>query len=170
MKHLLEVQNKREAAEEEIVGKQHFVLESLIFTGIMVGVPQLLTMPHPAYRYFFYFVVVVYFVDVLYNGTAYRSYGVSSRGLTEYVFGRRKRHWSWNLVEQIGRQKDAIAYDYFGTKRGVIITLHGAPHFDPSKNKGSKAYYHEWRPRVLFVNNAKDSVSVLEKYYGKLDY
>ena len=170
MKQLPEKQSKKDSIEEEIIGKEHFILKSLIFIGIVLCFAYLLPLPSPVYRYFFYFILIGYLIDAWYNGTAFRSYGVSSHGLTEYVFGRKKHFWSWSLVQQIGRQQDSIAYDYFGKKHGVIITLHGAPLFDPAKKTGSKAYYHEWRPLVLYVNRADKSIPVLEKYYGKLDY
>lgn len=94
-------------------------------------------------------------------------FGVSSKGLTEYRFGKKVRLIQWPQIIQVGKQLEILSR---GARSGVIVTLRGAPLYTKSTKLSSFRYFLACRPNVLYIYNYSDSMPIIEKYYGPADY
>ena len=94
-------------------------------------------------------------------------YGITSKGLTEYRFGRKRRIIEWKQVIQVGRQLDNLAR---GATEGVIVTLQGAPKYTKHTKIRSFRYFLACRPNVLYIYDYHKTMPILQKFYGNADY
>ena len=106
-------------------------------------------------------------VALLFDRTLYYSYGISDRGITEYRFRRKRREILWDMVKQIGLQKDS---QMVGGSPAIIVTLQGADCFPNDKKRGSRRYYQFWWPDVLLINPSQRARKIIEEFYGPFDY
>lgn len=97
----------------------------------------------------------------------FSEYGVSSKGLSEYRFGKKVRLIQWQQIKQVGKQLDKLA---LGSRPGLIITLQGAPLYDKYMPLSSFRYFKVYRPNVLYIYGYYEVISVIEKFYGPADY
>lgn len=97
----------------------------------------------------------------------FSEFGVSSKGLSEYRFGKKVRLIQWDQIKQVGRQLDKLGT---GARSGLIITLQGAPRYDKYMPLTSFRYYIVYRPNVLYIYDYEEAMSVIEKFYGPADY
>lgn len=107
---------------------------------------------------------IIVFIYNCYEKSVWYYYGVSKKGLNEYYFFKYVRTIPWSRIVQAGVQRDRTR------NLGLIVTLDSAPLWDTNRRKGSKAYWRQYRPHVLYIWYFRKARPVFEKYYGKLDY
>ena len=62
-------------------------------------------------------------------------YGVSEKGLTEYMFGEKKRFIPWEQVIQIAKQTERTGYP------GLVVSLYGSMKYPDKNNLRAMSYY-----------------------------
>lgn len=107
---------------------------------------------------------IIVFIYNCYEKSVWYYYGVSEKGLNEYYFFKYVRTIPWSRIAQVGVQQDSTR------NLGLIVTLDSAPLWDTNRRKGSKAYWRQYRPHVLYIWYFRKARPVFEKRYGKLDY
>ena len=164
--------NKNESfqspTQEEIIGKQPSIIVGVwLLGGIMIAVPYVLPLSAIEKQriIIYWFGVACYFILIIFSRRIYHYYGVSKVGLTEYLFGRKKRFIPWSRVRQIGAERGPAKTG----SAGVVVTLEGAPLFPFGQKKTHFGYLQNW-PCVFVINDFQKSAPIIEKYYGKLDY
>ena len=141
----------------------NYLLIMLALIGILCSLIVPLTKANRAELIAFSIIILVF------EGIArpFSYYAVSSKGLSEYRFGKKKRLIEWREVTQVGKQLDALGH---GAICGVIVTLRGAPNYTRNTKLSSFRYFLAHRPNVLYVYDYEQSISVIESYYGPPDY
>ena len=159
-----------EPSKEEIIGKDYArVVALLVAACVCFGASFLQIEALQAHHRLELRLLAAFVIGfLLYDRSLYYCYGVNKEGLTEYCFGKIIRRIPWEDIRQIGIQQDHFIRG--DSSRGIIITTTMAPEVPCEQKSGSKAYYRQYRPYVLFVNEYRKSAEVLERYYGRFDY
>ena len=151
----------------EFVGK---AFDTVIVVGICfaVSVGLYFSSEEEKYRLLSLFVAAAAAIGLIAEKPIWYYYGISDKGLYEFFLFRYRRMIPWSEVKQIGIE--ARRFGSQGTVRGLIVTLSGAPEWPVWKMSGSRSYWRKHYPFVLYINNYNKSVSIIQKYYGKMDY
>ena len=153
-------------ADEEIVGK-NLGVQALLTCSVLGMLTTLIVLRNNTefirqWGLIFGFVSTLITVHLCIDRHFYH-YGVSHRGLTEYLFGRKIRTVSWDKVTQI-----AVSGDNSNV-RAVVVSLYGSMKYPDKNNLYAASYCRRWRPRAIYIADASKSLPILEKYYpGKI--
>ena len=88
----------------------------------------------------------------------------SSEGLVFCRFGLPYRILPWDQVAQVG-----LVTVYKATRFTIAITPAGVPTFDTA-GKITTWYVERYRHKLILLDDTKENLASVEKYYGKLDY
>lgn len=94
-------------------------------------------------------------------------YLLSQNGIIQYnIFTSKQRVIPWSQITQIGIRKGGR-----GTGGMLVITILGAPKWNPSrKSSGQTWYYLSNRPNVLILEKWRQAQAMIQTFYGPLDY
>ena len=94
-------------------------------------------------------------------------YSVSQDGITQYnLFTAKQRVIPWSQMIQIGIRKGGRS-----TSGMLVITILGAPKWNPSGRASSQAWYYlSNRHNVLILEKWRQAQTIIQTFYGPLDY
>lgn len=92
---------------------------------------------------------------------------LSEDGIVQYNFGIKTRRVDWKDIDQVGIGST-------GTGPAIIMTLKGHKRYTPLKENGrvrdAEVFYELHYRGCILIKKAALSRTLVEKYYGELDY
>lgn len=114
------------------------------------------------YEQFWYSVAALLLIYMFYAGTI-RFY-ISRYGITQYIFGVIKvRRIVWSDIDQVGT-------GYTDSREAIVITLKGCKRYTPGRTRDAGWFSMLNHKGCILIRKASMARSLVEKFYGELDY
>ena len=155
------------ASDEVLVGMQLPLLVGKLLAAALIVVYLLLSYPDLGFAPIALLALIAVFL--VYTGfrDQGRYYGASPRGLSEYRLGKKLRGLGWGEILQIGLAQEDLPRKKPMNK--LVVTPDDCPPFIPGDD-GTAEYLRQNTPQVFTLPNTEAVRTLLDRWYGPLDY